>query len=121
MKTYIANFSSEAGYAICEFEAQSAEDALRMARSFAEERADELIFTPYDYDQPIDHIRISEVGGDEVAFWYDNDAHLRRAASDLLDAADLALRELREFCSGDESEAVRLLTAAIAKAKGSRT
>jgi hypothetical protein len=44
----------------------------------------------------------------------------RNHRQDLIDAAELGLRELRQFYSDGESEAVRVLAAAIAGTKGGR-
>jgi hypothetical protein len=72
----------------------------------------------YDGRHPVNEISVYDERGDEVALWHDGDLRTRLAAHDLLDADQLALRELRGFYSDGESEAVRLLAAAIARATG---
>jgi hypothetical protein len=63
---------------------------------------------------------VHDAAGDEVALWQEDELRVRLAAHDLFDAGELALRELRGFYSDGESEALRLLAAAIARAKGGR-
>jgi hypothetical protein len=120
MPTYTAEFRTDADYAARAFKARSSRDALKKARAFYDERTDELMFESYDGGHPVNEIAVRDAGGDEVALWQDDDLRVRLAAHDLLDAGELALRELRGFYSDGESEAVRVLVAAIARAKGPR-
>lgn len=117
MPTYTAEFRTDADYATRAFKARSSQGALKKARAFYDERIDELMFESYDGGHPAIEIAVRDADGDEVALWQDDDLRMRLAAHDLLDAGALALRELRGFYSDGESEAVRVLTAAIARAK----
>ena len=118
MPTYPADFRTDADYAIHTFEARSPQAALKKARAFHDERTEELMFQSYDGGHPVNEIAVHDAGGNEVALWRDDDLRLRLAAHDLLDAGELALRELRGFYSDGDSEAVRVLIEAIGKAKG---
>jgi hypothetical protein len=117
MPTYTAEFRTDVDYATHSFKARSPQDALRKPRAFNGRRRDALMFEHYNGSHPINEISIHDADGDEVALWLDDDLLVRFAAHDLLDAGELALRELRGFYSDGESEAVRLLGAAIASAK----
>jgi hypothetical protein len=118
MPTYTVEFRTDADYAARAFKARSSQDALKKARAFYNERTHELMFESYDGAHPVNEIAVRDADGDEVALWQDDDLRVRLAARDLLDAGELALRELRGFYSDGESEAVRVLVAAIATAKG---
>ena len=118
MPSYTADFRTDADYAIHTFKARSPQHALKKARVFHDERAEELMFQSYDGGHPVNEIAVHDADGDQVALWQDDDLRLRLAAQDLLDAGELALRELRGFYSDGESEAVRVLVEAIASAKG---
>ena len=120
MPTYTAEFRTDADYATHAFKARSPRDALKKARVFYDERTEELMFESYDGGHPVNEIAVRDANGDEVALWQDDDLRVRLAAHDLFDAGELALRELRGFYSDGESEAVRVLVEAIAKAKGPR-
>ena len=75
------------------------------------------------YTKPIRHhtaftqgLIVDDKTGRNVAVSYDpNDAELIAAAPDLADAAELALRELREFYTDKQSEAIRILRQALNK------
>lgn len=116
MQTYTVNFRTDADTATRRFKARSPRDALNRALAFYDERAEELMFESYDGGHLVNEIIVREAGGDEAAFWRDEDLRLRLAARALLDAGELALRELRGFYGDGESEAVRILAAAIASA-----
>jgi hypothetical protein len=121
MKSYTAEFRTDADYATHDFKARSPQHALKKARAFYDKRTEELMFQGYDGGHPVNEIEVHDAEGDQVALWQDDELRVRLAAHDLLDAAELALRELRGFSSDSESEAVRVLLAAIAKAKGDGT
>jgi hypothetical protein len=113
MKTYTASFYTDAGYAVCDFEAETPEQALRKALRFVREREGELEFERYD-DCPVYEIAIRHDGSDELAVWLDDDERLRLAARDLLAAAE---KVIARWERGDLAEAVRELAGAIAKAR----
>lgn len=118
MQTYNVNFRTEADYAIRQFKARAPKEALKKALAFYDERPEELMFESYDGGHAVNEIAVHDEQGNEVAVWHDDDLRLRLAARDLLDAGELALRELRGFYSNGDSEAVRVLAAAIASATG---
>ena len=118
MPTYTADFRTDADYATRRFKARSPQDALKKARAFYDGRTEELMFQSYDGGNPVVEISVHDEHGHEVALWQDDDLRIRLAAHDLLDAGELALRELRGFYSDGDSEAVRVLVAAITRAKG---
>jgi hypothetical protein len=119
MNNYSAFFFTDSNYAEYEIEADTPEQALATARALDEADDLSLYFESYDSAQPVDEITIRDQDGEEVATWMSDALRLRLAAEELLDAAELALRELRGFYSDGESEAVRVLAVAIAKAKPS--
>ena len=53
------------------------------------------MFQSYDGGHAVNEISVHDEHGDEVALWQGDDLRIRLAA--LLDARDLALRELRGF------------------------
>jgi hypothetical protein len=118
MPTYTVEFRADVDYATHSFKARSPQGALKKARAFNDERTEELMFEHYSGRHPVNEIAVHDADGDEVALWQDDELRVRLAAHDLLDAGELALRELRGFYSDAESEAVRVLVAAIATAKG---
>jgi hypothetical protein len=118
MQTDNVDFRTDADYAIRQFKARSPRHALKKALTFYDERPEELMFESYDGGHPVNEIEVHDATGGSVAVWRNDDMRLRLAAHDLLDAGDLALRELRGFYSESESEAVRKLAAAITVATG---
>jgi hypothetical protein len=117
MKTYIATFYTAANYAEHEIEADTPEQALASAREIEGGDDSALYYESYDHGQPVNAITIRDDASNDVAEWQSDELRLRLAAQDLLDAAQLALRELRGFYSDGESEAVKILAEAIGKAK----
>jgi hypothetical protein len=117
MPIYTADFRTDADSATHTFKARSPRHALKKARAFCDARTEELMFQSYDGGHPVNEIAVRDANGDEVALWQDDDLRVRLAAHDLFDAGELALRELRGFYSDGDSEAVRVLLAAIARAK----
>jgi hypothetical protein len=67
--------------------------------------------------RPVIEISIHDADSNRLAVWYDDDMRLRLAARGLLDAAELVVARWER---SDLAEAVRELSAAIAKAKGRR-
>jgi hypothetical protein len=114
MTTYTVNFASDAEFASKNFDAETPEQALALARKLYEDEPSELWFEPYD-GMDVNEILVYDADGNELAVWYDDDMHLRLAARDLLDAAELVVARWEH---SDLAEAVRELSAAIAKAKG---
>lgn len=86
MTTYTAYFRTDIRFAVCDFEADTPEDALQMARALAEHDPDALDFEHYDTPMPLDEIEISGPAGDGLAVWRSDDLRLRLAARELLEA-----------------------------------
>jgi hypothetical protein len=114
MTTYTVNFASDAEFASRDFDAETPEQALALARKLYEDDPSELWFEPYD-GMDVNEILVYDADGNELAAWHDDDMRLRLAAQDLLDAAELVVARWSE---GDLAEAVQALDAAIANAKG---
>jgi hypothetical protein len=115
MTTYTAYFHTDADYAARKFVADTPEQALEKARRFHDGDPSRLMFESYNDVMPVNEITIHDAGCNKLAVWFDDDMHLRLAARDLLDAAELVVARWER---GDLAEAVRGLSAAIAKAKG---
>jgi hypothetical protein len=116
MKTYIVHFRSDLQWAMQPFDADTPEQALELARKFAEENYHRLDFEFYEADgSPINEIEVCDDEDSSDAVWQDDDLRLRLAARDLLDAAELVVARWSE---GDLAEAVRALDNVIANAKG---
>jgi hypothetical protein len=114
MTTYTVNFASDAAFASRNFDAETPEQALALARKLYEDEPSELWFEPYD-GMDVNEIVIYDADYNKLAVWLDDDMRLRLAARDLLDAAEQVVARWEH---GDLAEAVRELSAAIAKAKG---
>lgn len=116
MTIFTAYFRTDADRASKEVEADTPELALAAARKIAAESSDDLFFEAYASAFPINEIVIgNEEDSAELAIWLDDDLRLRFAAEDLLNAAR---RVLERWETGDLAEAIRELSAAIAKAEG---
>jgi hypothetical protein len=115
MTTYTAYFRTDAEFATREIKAATPEQALRKARRFYDDDPLDLMFESYDGGMPVNEIAIKDANDDELAIWLDEDLHLRLAARDLLEAAELVVAR---WDRGDLAGAVRQLDNAIAKAKG---
>jgi len=122
MTTYTVNFASDAEFASRDFDAETPEQALAIARKLYEDDPSELWFEPYD-GMDVNEILVYDADGNELAVWYDDDMRLRHAAQDLLDAlTDLVERDRAEAAScgftDDEMSWLEDAQRAIAKAKG---
>jgi hypothetical protein len=115
MKTYTAYFRSDADFATRDFEADTPEQALELARRFYDDDPSDLMFESYIDGMPVNEIAIKGDDHNELAVWLDEDLRLRLAARDLLEAAELVVARWEQ---GDLAGAVRQLDDAIAKAKG---
>jgi hypothetical protein len=124
MTTYTAYFRTDAEFAYYDFEAETPEQALALARKLYEDDPSELDFETYDSGMPVNEIAIRDADANELAVWQDEDLTLRLAARDLLDAlTDLVERDRAEAAScgfsDDEMSWLEDARRAIAKAKGS--
>jgi hypothetical protein len=116
MRTFTVHFNTDAECATDAIEAETAELALAAAREMAANDSNELLFERYQSAFDINEIVVrDEDDSEELAVWFDDDLRLRLAADDLLNAARLVIARWE---SGDLAEAVRELSAAIAKAEG---
>ena len=123
MTEYNAHFHTERAYAHYQFEADSPEQALQLARELYESEYCPLQFDNFEGDLPLDEIVISSDTEDQLAVWESDDLRLRLAAPALLAALEYCERVLRDHEQYDdgegsaESEAAVMARAAIAAAK----
>jgi hypothetical protein len=90
-KTYRAEFFTAADYAVRNFDAETPEQALELARRFYEDDLIELDFRSYDDNAGLDQIQIWDSERGTLASWESNDYRLRKAAPELLAALQLIL------------------------------
>jgi hypothetical protein len=113
--TYRVYFRSDLLWAVREMSAQTPEQAIELAHKLVNENPETLLLIYEDGDGAINEIEVCDDEFNSLAVWYDDDKRLRLAARDLLDAAELVIARWE---SGDLAEAVRELSAAVARAKG---
>jgi hypothetical protein len=113
MPKYEVEFSTDAEFAMHEFEADTPELALQAARRIADTGDEDLDFEHYSDTHPIDAITVHGDRHEELCHWHSDDLRLRLAASDLL-AAAYAVVDRWE--SGDLAAAVRELDKVITEA-----
>ena len=125
MTTYTAYFHTDAEWASHEFEADTPEQALALARQFCNEDSSRLCFESYDGGMPVNEITISDAEGYEYTAWIDADLRLHLAARDLLEALEQGLTALNSAprfsvpsLDTDSYEIAATCEKAIAKAKG---
>ena len=115
MTTYEVYFRTDLQWGMREFVADTADQAVELARRFAHENADSLDLDYFEAcDCPINEIEICDDHGNSLATWFDDDMRLRLAAHELLVAAEAVIARWER---GDLAEAVRQLCVAVAKAK----
>jgi hypothetical protein len=115
-QTYRAEFFTAADYAVRNFEADTPQRALQMARQFYDDNLVELDFRSYDDNAGLDQIQIWDPARGTVAIWETDDYRLRQAAPALLKA----LKRLLEV-GFIEKEAEQQALAAIATAENGRS
>jgi len=117
-KTYKAEFFTAADYAFRNFEAETPEQALQLARQFYDEDIGELDFRSYDDNAGVDEIQIWDSQRGTLARWESDDYRLRKSACELLEALK-DLHDQLEFFGMDTSKRPSLerSKAAIAKAE----
>jgi hypothetical protein len=127
MTTYTAHFHTDAEWAARDFEAETPEQALTLARQFYDNHFSELYFESYGGGMPVNEIVIHHDDGEECATWQDDDLCLHLAARDLLHALEQAVAALNTIprfpVPSLLSCSYRIATVcdrAIAKAKGGR-
>ena len=123
MTTFDVYFRTDLQWGMREFIADTADQALELARRFAHENADSLDLDYFEScDCPINEIEICDDQGNSLVTWFDDDMRLRLAATDLLEAAhmcEMALSDLEASRrKGYLTSALAKTRAAIAKAKG---
>jgi hypothetical protein len=114
-KMYRAEFFTAADYAVRNFEAETPDQALDLARQFYDDNLVELDFRSYDDNAGLDQIQIWDSERGALASWESDDYRLRQAARELLDALKSVLDV--SFC---EKEVEQKAPAAIAKAENRR-
>jgi hypothetical protein len=123
-KTYRAEFFTAADYASRDFEAETPEQALHLARVFYDDDIGELDFRSYDDNSGLDQIQIWDPKAGTIATWESDDFRLRNAAPDLQKALEYFFNIMHDYDSSRRKGYVRLAMdharAALAKAKGGR-
>ena len=121
IKTYRAEFFTVADWAYYEIEAETPEQALKLARQFYGDHLGELDFRSYDAIEPLDHVQIWDAGRGTLASWESPDYRLRQAAPDLLRVLEeqtaAAQAVIDNWEKGDLARAVRALDASITAAR----
>jgi hypothetical protein len=115
MTTYDVYFRSDLQWGMREFDADTPEKALQLARHIAHENPDSVLLDYYEAcDTPISEIEVCDDQGSPLVTWYDDDMRLRLAADGLLSAAE---KILDRWQSGDIGEAIHELAVAVDAAK----
>jgi hypothetical protein len=83
-RTYRTEFFTAADYAVRNFEADTPEQALQLARQFYDDDPGELDFRSYDDNAALEHIQIWDPNRGTLATWETDDYRLRQAAPDML-------------------------------------
>ena len=115
MPDFSVDFRADHHWATETIKAKSAAAALAKARRMAARDTDDPWFEHYESKIEVNEIIIADEAGNELAAWYDEDALLRFAARDLLEAGRGVIASWEQ---GDLAGAVRALAAAVAKAEG---
>jgi hypothetical protein len=123
--TYRAEFFTAADYAKRDFEADSPQEALQLARQFYDDNLIALDFRSYDDIEPLDQVQIYDPNHGILATWESPDSILHRAAPDLLAALQQALAALNTVprfkvpgLHTDSYKIAALCDQAIARTKG---
>jgi hypothetical protein len=125
--TYRAEFFTAADFAARDFEADSPQEALQLARQFYDQNLSELEFRSYDEIEPLDQIQIWDPECGALALWQSEDFSLRQAARELLLALTKALAALNAAprfpvpsLNTDSYAIASICERAVAQAKGGR-
>lgn len=120
-KTYRAEFFTVADYAVRNFEAETPEQALELARRFYEDNIIDLDFRSYDDIEPLDQIEVWDQKTGKRASWQSDDYRLRKAAPDLYKALDYFFNIMHDYGSSRRKGYIQLAMeqawAALAKAR----
>ena len=117
--TYRAEFFTAADYAVRSFEAETAEQALQLARQFYDDNLIELNFRSYDGEWAgLDQIEIWDTKHGTRASWASDDYRLRKAAPELLAGLKWVIKNMSPYDLDKEGrEQWAAINAAIAKAE----
>jgi hypothetical protein len=96
-KTYRAEFFTVADYAVREFEADTPEQALQLARQFFDDNHVNLNLRNYDHNADLDQIEVWDTKHGTRASWESDDYRLRKAAQELLKQAVRVLAMLPHY------------------------
>ena len=115
-QTYEVYFRNDLLWASRDIAAETPDQALEIAQKLVTENLHSLDFEYYEpSDCEVAEIEVCDDEGTSLALWRDGDLHLRMAAYDLLEAAKAVIERWE---TGDLSEAVRNLAAAVKTATG---
>jgi hypothetical protein len=89
-QTYTAYYSKDGEYALHDFQADSPEQALELARELYEQNPCPLEFNSCNITSPLDYIKISDAENNRLVFWESDDMRLHQAAEELLEALEAA-------------------------------
>jgi hypothetical protein len=106
-KTYRAEFFTTADYAVRNFEAETPEQALELARRFYEDDLIELDFRSYDDNAGLDQIQIWDNERGTIASWESDDYRLRKAAPDLYKALEYFFNIMHDYASSRRKGYIR--------------
>jgi hypothetical protein len=125
MPNYTAYFYTDADWAKIRIEADTPTQALEIAQDIESDNLELLNFQNYDGIEGIEHIEIRAPNGWVAGEWLSDSRRLRLAASEMLQALELALTALNtapRFSAGatDSYAVAAFCESAIAKAKGGR-
>lgn len=121
MQTYRAEFFTAADYAVRNFEAETPDETLQLARRFYDDDTGELDFRSYDDNAGLDQIQIWDNERGTLTSWESDDYRLRKAAPELLAALTQILPRYADFIRGvgadlEQCEDYRIAKAAVVKA-----
>jgi hypothetical protein len=120
-KIYKAEFFTAADYAFRNFEADTPEQALQLARQFYDDNLIELDFRSYEDNAGIDQIQIWDSGRGTLATWESDDFRLRQAAPELLAGLQWVVKNMSPYDLDKEGrEQWAAINRAIAKAENGR-
>jgi hypothetical protein len=107
-KTYRAEFFTAADYAARNFEAETPQQAIELARRFYDENIIELDFRSYDDNAGLEQIQIWDNERGTLATWESDDYRLRQAAPDLYKALDYFFNIMHDYGSSRRKGYIRL-------------
>jgi hypothetical protein len=119
--TYRAEFFTVADYAFRDFEAETPQQALALARQFYDDNLIELDFRGYDDNAGLDQIQIWDSERGTLATSLSDDFRLRQAAPELLAGLQWVVKHMSPYDLDKEGrEQWAAINRAIAKAENGR-